>query len=266
MTMPARRNMLRHRIQINFTMNLMFWKKKTGTGSDAGDSAEKSQEAPGDNSVPHKPAGPEPAGPEPVEPETPDKPGLVARMKAGFAAVAMRFKKAPAPDAGENESPEAAPADAPENAPDISPAPSRKRLAIGGAAGLLVLALLGFAAWKIFPSKKHENGAPAAAETSHAIQPASHAGTSQAEIWALKEKNAELQTQIDALKKVQVQQQPPNPPDQGATGAAPPPPGSGEVTVGNKDPKAAAASLKEAIEAMNANSGGYAKKPANKQP
>lgn len=245
-------------------MNLMFWKKKTGTG----DGAEKLQENPENNSGSHQPDDPGTAGP-----GTPEKPGLAERVKTAFAAVAARFRKSPARDAGEDESPdagaqhgpEAAPEGASEGAPDINPEPSKKRLMMGGIAGVLVLSLFGFAVWKILrPSPKHGDSAPAGAAMPHAIRPASGVGAPQAELKTLKEKNAELQAQIDALKKGQAQQQPSNPPARETMENTPLSSGSGELTIVSKDPKAAAASLKEAIEAMNAGSGGYARKPPNK--
>jgi len=85
--------------------------------------------------------------------------------------------------------------------------------------------------------------------------PASH--VPQTELETLRQKNAELQMQLDALKKVQ---QPSSasvklyPGDgRGAAG--------GVATVGNSDPKAAATTLKEAIESMNTGVN-YQKKPA----
>lgn len=42
--------------------------------------------------------------------------------------------------------------------------------------------------------------------------------------------------------------------------------GSGEAVLGSEDPKTTASTLKAAIEAMNASTGGYPKKPAAKQP
>lgn len=76
------------------------------------------------------------------------------------------------------------------------------------------------------------------------------------EVEALRQKNAELQAELDALKKTQqssaaVKLYP------GGKGA----PAGGVATVGSSDPKAAAATLKEAIEAMNTGSN-YQQKPA----
>lgn len=76
------------------------------------------------------------------------------------------------------------------------------------------------------------------------------------EVEALRRKNAELQAELDALKKAQqssatVKMYP------GGRGA----PAGGVATVGSSDPAAAAATLKEAIEAMN-NGSNYRQSPA----
>ena len=97
----------------------------------------------------------------------------------------------------------------------------------------------------------------------HAEQPASSVKAVPApkapltEVEALRQKNAELQAQLEALKK-------PQRPSSSSVklypgdkkGAA----AGGVATVGNSDPKAAAATLKEAIEAMNTGVN-YQKKP-----
>lgn len=113
------------------------------------------------------------------------------------------------------------------------------------------------------PDETAATSAPPVAEThagqavsSVAAAPASHAP--QTELEALRQKNAELQAQIDALKKAQqpssasVKLYPGSSRNQAAGGIA---------TVGNSDPKAAAATLKEAIEMMNAGEN-YKGKPA----
>ena len=81
----------------------------------------------------------------------------------------------------------------------------------------------------------------------------------QANIDALTKKNNELQAQIEALKKKQ-QQQPSASPANQAAGKAQPPIRSGEIAIGNKNLKVM--TLKEVIEAMNADSGDPPKKPA----
>jgi hypothetical protein len=80
----------------------------------------------------------------------------------------------------------------------------------------------------------------------------------QTEVEVLRQKNVELQAQLDALKKTQ---QPSSasvklyPGDRKGNAAG------GVATVGNSDPKATAATLKEAIDAMNTGSN-YQSKPA----
>lgn len=76
----------------------------------------------------------------------------------------------------------------------------------------------------------------------------------QAEIEILRKKNDELQTEIAALRK----KQQPNPsaaPANQAAGEAQAPARGGDIAMGNRNPKAAAMTLKEAIEVMNASSG-----------
>lgn len=79
------------------------------------------------------------------------------------------------------------------------------------------------------------------------------------EVEALRQKNAELEARLDALKKA----------EQSSSVSVKLYPGSGKgvnaggvATVGNSDPKAAAMTLKEAIEAMNAGTGNDRKQPA----
>lgn len=83
--------------------------------------------------------------------------------------------------------------------------------------------------------------------------------TPEAEIEALKKEKAELQSQLDALRKAQ--QRPPLSVRVQPGGGAQPAAG-GSVTISNGDAKAAAETLKTAIEAMNAGSSDYQKKPA----
>ena len=81
------------------------------------------------------------------------------------------------------------------------------------------------------------------------LQNASHL----AEIEILRKKNEELQTQIGVLRKKQQQSSSASPANQ-AAGKAQPPTSGGDMAIGNSNPKAAAMTLKEAIEVMNANS------------
>ncbi|HZW25065.1 MAG TPA: hypothetical protein VFF26_06250 [Gallionella sp.] len=99
------------------------------------------------------------------------------------------------------------------------------------------------------------DGHASQATSSVTAAPASHAP--QTELEALRQKNAELQAQIDELKKAR----------QSSSASVKLYPGGknqtagGIATVGNSDPKAAVTTLKEAIEAMNAGSN-YKGKPA----
>ncbi len=234
-------------------MNLMFWKKKPVTGGEA----ETTQEAEDDKTV----------AMEAPDLDTPAKPGILTRIKSMFAGLAQRFKKSPAPDPESGEETQAPikheKSDAQtEDAPAIAPMHIKKRLIIGGAIGLLIALLvgIGFAAWKTFLSPQEPEALPpAAAGSSHGSQPA---GTPQAEIEALRKKNDELEAQIEALKKEQPQSQASASQENAAEGSAASPTGTGEMTISNKDPKAAAQALKEAIEAMNAGSGNAPRKPA----
>jgi hypothetical protein len=244
-------------------MNLMFW-KKPGADDEAGA-------------------------------ETPAEAGLAARMGSWFAGLAGNFRKAPAfradvepgPDeAGDMEVHDHGEAP-PDEMPDGAPARS-KRLILAGAIGLLVLLLagIGIAIWP--DSEPPEQAGPSGEQsmpphaqseppqeqpmppreqpdTDHEVAAASGAsGTEpappdpQAEIEALRKENAELQARIEALRKEQPQQRP----RLTARGGAASSPAGGEMAVGSEDPKAAAMTLKEAIEAMNAASGDYKKKPA----
>jgi hypothetical protein len=83
----------------------------------------------------------------------------------------------------------------------------------------------------------------------------------QADIDALTKKNSELQAQIEALRKKQPQRPSTSPASRPTGKAQPAAPGS-DVAIGNKSPKTAAMTLKEAIEAMNAGSGEPAKNAA----
>lgn len=99
--------------------------------------------------------------------------------------------------------------------------------------------------------------AASAASSVTAAAPVSHVPMTEVE--ALRQKNAELEARLDALKKA----------EQSSSVSVKLYPGSGKgvnaggvATVGSSDPKAAAMTLKEAIEAMNAGTGNYQKQPA----
>ncbi|MEO8008074.1 MAG: hypothetical protein ABI728_06085 [Betaproteobacteria bacterium] len=79
----------------------------------------------------------------------------------------------------------------------------------------------------------------------------------RAELEALRKKNDELQKEIGVLRENRRQQLSATPASQVAGGAQPPIRG-GVMAIGNKNPKATAISLKEAIEAMNATYGNSA--------
>jgi hypothetical protein len=75
-----------------------------------------------------------------------------------------------------------------------------------------------------------------------------------------RKKSEEPKAEIGTLREKQQQQQPSASPANQVAGATQPPIRGGEMAVGNRDPKAAAMTLKEAIEAMNANSGAPARR------
>lgn len=245
-------------------MNLMFWKKKTDTGEEA------AEEVAGRNKEATDPKKPE-AG-------TRVKPGTVARVKSQFIALIRRFRETPVPDAGGE-------GEYPEEVSDNAPALSKKRLIIGGVIGLLVLLLagIGMAIWGTFtpppipPESGHDivtatsrpgqpehapdqpQSAPAqSAPTLAQSAPAPEKPLTEAE--TPRKESAELQARTEAPDKQPPQQQ--IPPDRQAARSASSYYESGEMVVGNKDPKATAKSLKEAIEDMNAGSGDHGKKPA----
>lgn len=242
-------------------MNLKFWKKKARSTEDT----DSRREAADDQTV---------AMGAPVL-DVPAKPGLLTRVKSGFSGLARRFRKTPAAEKANGEEDQALNAHgsaetASGDMPALRSIRMKKRLIIGGAIGLLVLLLagMGFAAWKIFlASPEHETAAPAQSDAHHDSTPPEHAAaklaeTPRDEIEALRKKNDELQAQIEALKKEQPQDQPTAPPSGNAEGNVASSASTGEMTISNKDPKAAAQALKEAIEAMNAGSGSPARKPA----
>lgn len=252
-------------------MNLKFWKKKTATGEEAGQ---------GNLAVDAKPresldfvagkrgnAGhnPEPAehelsGADETSPETPAKPGLAERMKLLLGGLARHFKRTPTfraevePEAPEDEYHEG------------EPVRSRKRLIIGGAVAVAVLFLvgIGIALWPSseLPQERPDARHDVTAAPPGTAQPAAAPQSSPNEIESLRKENAELQAKIEELKKGQAHQRPPAAPAWQTGASTPSSSVGGEMTVGSQDPKAAAMTLKEAIDAMNANSGDYRKKPA----
>jgi len=223
-------------------MNLMFWKKKTPDNTE--------QETDDDKTVVIAREA------EIAEENEADalRPGLLTRLRNALSAL-----RKPRDSAAEDETPGDQAADSRDDeAPAVVPMRNlKKRLIMGGAIGLTIalLAGTGFAITKaLLP---HPEQKPAIADATHIDHAAAHAETPQTEIEALKKKNDELQAQLEAIKNGQQQQQLPSSPNiEAGENAAASSLGSGEMTVSNKDPKAAAQALKAAIEAMNASSGG----------
>lgn len=205
-------------------MNLLFWKKKPPADEESGEAA---PDKPDDENAESEEAG-----------EAPARPGLFARIRARLAAAERRRRKrreSPAAD----DAPEKTGAEAPaEDAPDDIPAAGTKRrwLLLGALLAAIALAAGGgLAAWKWLL-------APAPADM-------------RAQIEALKKQNQEMQARIEAMKK----ENPDKPqPDAAAVENKPPgeyaatPPGAGVLIISDKDTKAGAQALKQAIEEMNA--------------
>lgn len=186
-----------------------------------------------------------------------------------------------------------------EEAARLKSARFKKRLLIYSALGLVILLLLGliFAAWKLlFSAKPQEVAAPVAVNAPpipvngpiiilppgqgkrNLIKLPGIEGRQEAaqetanpqqvavpdELEALRKKNEELEAQLNALKQ-EGQQPALSSPVQRGVSPARSGGGGGEVMLGSQDPKATAMTLKAAIEAMNAGTGGYTKKPPVKQ-
>lgn len=282
-------------------MNLMFWKKKPHaeegadstqkTGDDKAVAMEPGQDAPekpgllmrvksalaslnqrfkktsataevaSDN--PEAAGGEQTVAMEAPDFDSPARLGLLTRVKSGFSGLVRRLGKSSASDMGDAEEIQSSEPQA-DDAPAIRSIRTKKRLIVGGAIGLLFLLLAGagFAVWKfLLSSPEQDAAAPATAEIADGSL-----SEEQSEIEALRKKNDELQAQIEVLKKEPQQDQSPVPAEGGAEGEAVSFSGSGEITLSNKDPKAAAQSLKEAIEAMNASNGGPARRPEKTKP
>lgn len=219
-------------------MNLLFWKKKTGAEEE-----------------------PKVSGTEETELETPAKPpSLVERMKLLLGGLTRHFKRTPAFHA------EAEPGVPEDEYHEGEPVRSRKRLLIGGAVAVVVLLLagIGIALWPSSepPQERLDARPDITAATPGAAQPAAAPQSTSNEIEALRKENAELQAKIEEFKKGQAQQQPAAAPAWQTGTRTPLSSVGGEMAVGSSDPKAAAMTLKEAIDAMNASSGDYRKKPA----
>ncbi|MDD2914256.1 MAG: hypothetical protein PHP70_02960 [Gallionella sp.] len=235
-------------------MNLMFWKKKTNPD----ESSDISQE---------KTADTETTDTDSPEAETPARAGVFAKIKSKLAALVSRFEKAPSfraeeeQEPGKSETSEAAEEDS--SAP--RPANFKKRLIIGGAISLIVILLAGivFAVLKIFmPAPKQEVDAPVVVEPARIARPVPRAEIPHAETDVTPEKIIEPQAPAPVEEPKKEMPPPEATAEPQAGDGALSVSESGDITVGNKDPQAAALSLKEAIEAMNAGSGDYTKKKA----
>lgn len=247
-------------------MNLMFWKKTRA--ADEAESARPEANAKPRESLDFVSAKPGTAAGNPQSPaiDSPSPAGngigdQVLRIKLRLTGLMRYFRKPPEFRAEEltQNSPEGRSETAPEGV-----ARSRKRLVVGVAIGLLVLSLIGIgmAFWPTFtqPQKEPDSLHEVTGVASHANEPVPVPENSHTEIETLKKENIEPQSSVGGLK--QEQQQSSVLPAQPATSGASSSRASGEKLIDNKDPKAAAASLKEAIEAMNASTGEHKKKPA----
>lgn len=241
-------------------MNLMFWKKKAKVDEDAPAEEEK----PADKNT-----APESSSQEQHDSESPVKQGVAAKIKSAFSRLTSVFKKPPSFNAEEGEaSDKTAPSgDATEEVSDPPPANLKKQMILGGALFLLVLlfAAVGFFIFRHFTSPPKPNTpkpvTPAASETLHTDKPIPHTVAPNPEIETLKKKNIELQAQIESLKKEAAPlPQPVASTGQQISNSGFQPSDNSELTVTNKDPKATALSLKEAIDAMNAEPGDNNKK------
>ena len=211
--------------------------------------------------------------------EAPDRPVLAIRLKMQLAALVQRFRKTPAADPNEDDEKkssigrsEVSPKDELEGEAEIVPTHPRKRLVIGGAIGLPVLLLAGIVIVYLPISEPPPQRLGTRHDTTSIASHSAVTGTASDESQAsapkeplseteiLKKENAELQARIEALEKAQPPAAPPawQPGGKGAYA----PSASGEIMLGSENPQSAAMSLKEAIEAMNASSGGYNNKPA----
>lgn len=202
------------------------------------------------------------------ESETSEKPGLFARTKLRLAALIGRTPKATeeeeeeAADALRRAKPEAehATEEAAEEA--AKPKHSRKGWIIGGLILLLILLVTGgyFALDYILPPLKRSNIAHETVKA-YRIRQQALKDAQQAEP-PLSESPQAAPPPPAAFESQQPPVEPVQPAQQRTGSSAPPISSKGEVVVDSKNPKSTAMSLKEAIEVMNAESGGTARKPA----
>lgn len=254
-------------------MNLMFWKKKKAPAGEEAETADETsaQAATGDN---------------PDEEEA-AKQGILTRLRGALAAL----RKRPAPAAGDDDTtalpPETQPRrPPPEGEPAPAPAPNlKKRLVLGAALGFVILLLagMGFAAWKWFAAPQageqaeahqstaniartakpeaHDDADKAAHADGRSAQKAPDSAEMQAQIAALKKQNEQMQSELEALRKAEREGNAPPAAKNDDKNAA-----GGEVLFSGKDPKASAQALKQAIEEMNAAAEGRKpRKPADSQ-
>lgn len=242
-------------------MNLMFWKKKKPHEADE-------TEAGSDKTMAIAPA----SDPEEESGGGLARPGLATRLRSMFAVLGQRLRHRRNSDAGKQETADAHAATE-EHAPPSRPPNLKKRLIIGGALGAaaLLLAGIGFAAWKfLFSSHEAEPPPPPAAATHDSAppppaKPAQAEDETQAQLEALKKQNEEMARQLEALKKEKSQDEKGHEESAGATPKNGASAGGGDevMVFSGKDPKASAQALKQAIEEMNAASGnGKRRKPA----
>lgn len=240
-------------------MNLMFWKKKKQVEADVA-------EAGSDKTMVIA------AGAEETPAENLARPGLAARLRNTFSTLGQRFRKRRATGTSEDEPPITHEPAA--QGPGTAPPPNlKKRLIVGAALGavILLLAGMGFAAWKLlFSSHEAETSRPAEAAAHGSEPPAKPAHAEQemqAQMETLKKQNEEMARQLEALKNEKARKDTADGRKETLPGtheAGAPAGGNNEVTVfSGKDTKASAQALRQAIEEMNAAAGGgKPRKPA----
>ena len=184
--------------------------------------------------------------------ERPENSGLVWRIKAALAAFKRELIAPSAQVANEEQ--------------EAGPARPRRWLIVGGSILIVVLlasdiAVTLWLAYEPQPQRWGTRHIPAHTASPPGGTEAAPDETRQ-EVETLIRQNAELQARIEALQRESAQQRHYVSPSRQSAGYSPSLTESGETAVGTSDPKAAAMTLKEAIEAMNAGTGDYANKRA----